>query len=125
MRLISVGYRNLIQGILVAAAAFTLCSCATAPAVKYNRPASGVEDVPLQVGDKIVVTLSGIPDRVDPQLIEIPADGKITVTYLTNTVQAAGLTCNELENVIHSNLTASVFASVNVKVNKMMPQLSN
>jgi protein involved in polysaccharide export with SLBB domain len=61
-------------------------------------PASA--NVPMRVGDKITVRLSGVPDEGYFSEIQIPGSGDITLPYLTQPFHAAGLSAEVLAEQI-------------------------
>jgi polysaccharide export outer membrane protein len=79
---------------------------------------SGTTDI-LRAGDKVTITLSGVPDNGYNILVQIPPSGKITLPNLSQSFQAAGRDVGELAEAIseayrtekiYSNPHVSVFA---------------
>lgn len=68
------------------------------------------------VGDTVVVTLSGLPDPVEPYTQPITEDGTITLPNIGH-VQAAGKTAGELQNAIYSLYVPKFYTHLNVTVN--------
>jgi polysaccharide biosynthesis/export protein VpsN len=67
------------------------------------------------VGDTVTVTLSGLPDPIDPHIEPIKEDGTITMPDIGH-VQAAGKTAGELQNAIHDLYVPNLYRHVTVTV---------
>jgi protein involved in polysaccharide export with SLBB domain len=70
---------------------------------------------PLQVGDTVTVTLSGIPETPLPQEKPINDDGTITLAQIGR-IQAAGKTPGELEKAIHDTYVPGIYTHLDVTV---------
>jgi polysaccharide export outer membrane protein len=69
----------------------------------------------LTIGDKIVITLTGLPDQLEAQEKEIEADGTISLPNIGR-VQAAGKTPGELADYIHSLYVPAIYTHLDVNV---------
>jgi protein involved in polysaccharide export with SLBB domain len=67
------------------------------------------------VGDTVTVTLTGLPETIDPHTEPIKEDGTITMPDIGH-VQAAGKTAGELQNTIHDLYVPSLYRHVTVSV---------
>jgi protein involved in polysaccharide export with SLBB domain len=67
------------------------------------------------VGDTVTVTLSGLPDPIDPHTEPIKEDGTITMPDIGH-IQAAGKTAGELQNAIHDLYVPNLYRHVTVNV---------
>jgi len=70
---------------------------------------------PLQVGDTVTVTLSGIPDPPLPQEKPINDDGTITLPEVGR-IQAAGKTPGEFEKSVHDTYVPAIYTHLDVTV---------
>ncbi len=68
------------------------------------------------VGDTVTVTLSGLPEAVEPHMEPIKEDGTITMPDIGH-VQAAGRTAGELQNTIHDLYVPKYYRHLTVTVN--------
>ena len=68
------------------------------------------------VNDTIIVSLSGLPDTIEPHQEPIKEDGTITMPYIGK-VQAAGKTAGELQNEIHDLYVPKIYTHLTVTVN--------
>jgi polysaccharide biosynthesis/export protein VpsN len=67
------------------------------------------------VGDTVTVTLSGLPDPIDPHTEPIKDDGTITLPDIGH-VQAAGKTAGQLQNDIHDLYVPRLYLHLTVAV---------
>jgi len=67
------------------------------------------------VGDTVTVTLTGLPDTIDPHVESIKEDGTITMPDIGH-VQAAGKTAGELQNEIHDLYVPRLYLHLTVAV---------
>ena len=68
-----------------------------------------------QVGDPITVTLTGLPDPIEPHLEAIKEDGTINLPVIGH-VQAAGKTAGEVQNAIEALYVPKYYTHINVAV---------
>jgi polysaccharide export outer membrane protein len=68
------------------------------------------------VGDTVTVTLTGLPEVIEPHSEPIKEDGTITMPNIGH-VQAAGKTAGELQNEIYGLYVPTVYRHVTVTVN--------
>jgi len=97
-----------------------LSGCATPPDVgslDMPPPLTNASLARISVGDTITVTLYGIPsDELPPaQVKPIKDDGTITLPDI-GSVQAAGKTPGELEDIIHNQYVPKIYKHINVTV---------
>jgi polysaccharide export outer membrane protein len=99
------------------ALAAALAGCGTnSPPNPAGNPASATNtDIPLQVGDKLKIELSGIPDPPLPIEQDIKGDGSITLPYIERVI-AAGKTPIELEKGISSLYVTNWYTHISVTV---------
>src|SRR5208282_1456338 len=83
-----------------------------------NPPAneSAGEAARFHVGDTILVTLSGLPETIEPHQEPIKEDGTVTMPDIGK-VQAAGKTAGELQNAIHDLYVPRFYTHLTVTVN--------
>jgi len=90
-----------------------------APLVMTGSPDKGAappEVARFHVGDTVIVTLSGLPEAIDPHNEPIKEDGTITMPDIGH-VQAAGKTAGELQNEIYSLYVPKYYRHLTVTVN--------
>jgi polysaccharide biosynthesis/export protein VpsN len=91
-----------------------------------QKKPTGVMDQPVQgfdtssiahlhVGDTVVISLDGLPEKIDPIEKPINDDGTITLSDIGR-VQASGKTPGELENAIHDLYVPKYYTHLNVTV---------
>ena len=68
------------------------------------------------VGDTVVVSLTGLPETIEPHAEPIKEDGTITMPYIGH-VQAAGKTAGELQNDIYNLYVPKIYRHLTVTVN--------
>jgi polysaccharide export outer membrane protein len=68
------------------------------------------------VGDTVTVTLTGLPESIEPHMEPIKEDGTITMPNIGH-VQAAGKTAGELQNEIYNLYVPSLYRHLTVTVN--------
>ncbi|MEI9962810.1 MAG: polysaccharide biosynthesis/export family protein [Limisphaerales bacterium] len=92
--------------------------------LRNNGPVNGAEgDSPLnasavahfQIGDTVIVTLSGPPDPIVPHEEPIKEDGTITMPYI-GSVQALGKTSGQLQKDIHDLYVPKYYNQLTVTV---------
>ena len=117
-----------VCGLLFAGAIFTGCysssvdpifSDAPAPPGMAGSPATGdpgSEVARFHVGDSVTVTLSGMPEPIEPHTEPIKEDGTITMPDIGH-VQAAGKTAGEVQNEIYDLYVPKYYRHLTVTVN--------
>ena len=115
-------------GLLFAGVIFTGCysspgdpifSDNPAPPVMTGSPSTGytgVEVARFHVGDTVTVTLTGLPETIEPHIEPIKEDGTITMPNIGH-VQAAGKTAGELQNEIYNFYVPKLYRHLTVTVN--------
>lgn len=68
------------------------------------------------VGDTVTVSLTGLPEIIEPHQEPIKEDGTITMPVIGR-VQAAGKTAGELQNEIHDRYVPKYYRHLTVTVN--------
>lgn len=68
------------------------------------------------IGDMVTVSLTGLPEMVEPHTEPIKEDGTITMPAIGH-VPAAGKTAGELQNAIHDLYVPKYYRQVTVTVN--------
>lgn len=68
------------------------------------------------VGDSVTVSLTGLPEVIEPHSEPIKEDGTITMPYIGH-VQAAGKTAGELQNEIYDLYVPKIYRHLTVTVN--------
>jgi len=121
MRLLSKDMRRYLCALCPLALAVMLAACGSTPPSKTQAKPPSPEEVekllhsqPLQIGDKVTVELSGIPDKIDPILRDIKEDG-IDLPFIGK-VAAVGKTPSQLEKDIEDAYEPKWFLHVNVTV---------
>jgi protein involved in polysaccharide export with SLBB domain len=119
-------------GLLLAGFIFAGCSSTNEPALTdtptaptaitqsspTGSPPTNADDSDVarfHVGDTVTVTLSGLPDPIDPHIESIKEDGTITMPDIGH-VQAAGKTAGELQNEIHDLYVPRLYLHLTVAV---------
>lgn len=90
-----------------------------APPGIAGSPAKGydlAEVARFHVGDSVTVTLTGLPEIIEPHTEPIKEDGTITMPDIGH-VQAAGKTAGELQNEIHDLYVPKYYRHLTVTVN--------
>ncbi len=103
-------------GLMLSAALFSGCSStpvATDPVFTQKPDANAVSR--LNVGDTVTVTLSGLPEAIEPHMEPIKDDGTISMPDIGH-VQAAGKTAGELQNEIHDLYVPKIYTHLTVAV---------
>ena len=77
---------------------------------------SAADAARFHVGDTVIVSLSGLPDTIEPHQEPIKEDGTITMPDIGK-VQAAGKTAGELQNEIHDLYVPRFYTHLTVTVN--------
>ncbi len=77
---------------------------------------SAADAARFHVGDTVIVTLSGLPEPIEPHQESIKEDGTITMPNIGK-VQAAGRTAGELQNQIHDLYVPKFYTHLTVTVN--------
>ena len=77
---------------------------------------SAADAARFHVGDTVIVSLSGLPDPIEPHQELIKEDGTITMPDIGR-VQAAGKTAGELQNEIHDLYVPKIYTHLTVTVN--------
>jgi len=88
------------------------------PPIMTGSPATGysAEVARFHVGDTVGVTLTGLPQPIDPHVEPIKEDGTITMPDIGH-VQAAGKTAGELQNEIYNLYVPRLYRHLTVTVN--------
>ncbi len=89
------------------------------PPVMTGSPATGytgAEVARFHVGDMVSVTLTGLPEIIEPHVEPIKEDGTITMPNIGH-VQAAGRTAGELQNEIYNLYVPKLYRHLTVAVN--------
>jgi protein involved in polysaccharide export with SLBB domain len=119
-------FLGLVSG--VAAMALGLAGCQPNEPMSANPPVirdaqvgtnqtADLSRYSLRKQDAIEVELTGIPGVQEPPTHqEISENGTITMKYIQDPIKAAGLTCQELAQVIKSNYEPRIYTHVNVTV---------
>jgi protein involved in polysaccharide export with SLBB domain len=68
------------------------------------------------VGDTVTVTLTGLPELIEPHVEPIKEDGTITMPNIGH-VQAVGKTAGELQNAIYNLYVPKLYRHLTVTVN--------
>jgi protein involved in polysaccharide export with SLBB domain len=105
----------------LAALAVAFAGCDTtkqSPGPRPGNPSTNddLQSIPLQIGDAIEVQLTGTPLPVDALHMVISEQGTINLAYINHSIQAAGKTCQELQEVIRTNLVPKIYSYANVTV---------
>jgi polysaccharide export outer membrane protein len=90
----------------------------TTPSTTNSSPPANADEQEVarfHVGDTVTVTLSGLPDAIEPHTEPIMEDGTITMPEIGH-VQAAGKTAGELQNAIHDLYVPNLYRHVTVAV---------
>ena len=114
-------------GLLLAGVLFTGCQSSVdipfsdtpTPPEMTGSPTAGTAATDVarfHVGDTVIVTLSGLPDPIEPHQEPIKEDGTITLSNIGK-VQAAGKTAGELQNEIHDLYVPAFYRHLTVTVN--------
>jgi polysaccharide export outer membrane protein len=89
------------------------------PPVMTGSPVAGytaAEVARFHVGDTVAVTLTGLPETIEPHVEPIKEDGTITMPNIGH-VQAAGKTAGELQNEIYNLYVPKLYRHLTVTVN--------
>ena len=89
------------------------------PPVMTGSPSTGytaAEVARFHVGDTVAVTLTGLPESIEPHVEPIKEDGTITMPNIGH-VQAAGKTAGELQNEIYNLYVPKLYRHLTVTVN--------
>jgi polysaccharide export outer membrane protein len=89
------------------------------PPVMIGSPSTGysaVEVARFHVGDTVSVTLTGLPETIEPHVEPIKEDGTITMPDIGH-VQAAGKTAGEVQNEIYNLYVPKLYRHLTVTVN--------
>jgi polysaccharide export outer membrane protein len=89
------------------------------PPVMTGSPFTGytaAEVARFHVGDTVSVTLTGLPETIEPHIEPIKEDGTITMPNIGH-VQAAGKTAGELQNEIYNLYVPKLYRHLTVTVN--------
>lgn len=114
---------NLFRLMLIIAALLSLglAGCATTDNSGVMTP-PGPESNPgdtnvarLHIGDTVTIIFTGIPDELPMQEKPIKEDGTISLPDI-GTIQAAGKTAGELEDMIHNLYVPAIYRHLNVTV---------
>ena len=88
------------------------------PPMMNGSPATGysaAEVARFHIGDSVTVTLTGLPETIEPHAEPIKEDGTITMPSIGH-VQAAGKTEGELQNEIYSLYVPKYYQHLTVTV---------
>jgi polysaccharide biosynthesis/export protein VpsN len=89
------------------------------PPVMTGSPSTGytaTEVARFHVGDTVSVSLTGLPETIEPHIEPIKEDGTITMPNIGH-VQAAGKTAGELQNEIYNLYVPKLYRHLTVTVN--------
>jgi polysaccharide export outer membrane protein len=89
------------------------------PPLMTGSPSTGysaAEVARFHVGDTVSVTLTGLPETIEPHVEPIKEDGTITMPNISH-VQAAGKTAGELQNEIYNLYVPKYYHHLTVTVN--------
>jgi polysaccharide export outer membrane protein len=89
------------------------------PPLMTGSPSTGytvTEVARFHVGDTVTVTLTGLPEPIEPHVEPITEDGTITMPNIGH-VQAAGKTAGELQNEIYNLYVPKYYRHLTVTVN--------
>jgi len=89
------------------------------PPVMTGSPSTGytvAEVARFHVGDTVSVTLTGLPESIEPHVEPIKEDGTITMPNIGH-VQAVGKTAGELQNEIYNLYVPKLYRHLTVTVN--------
>jgi protein involved in polysaccharide export with SLBB domain len=115
-------------GLLFTGVIFTGCSSSSidpifsdnpTPPIMTGSPATGytaTEVARFHVGDTVGVTLTGLPETIEPHVEPIKEDGTITMPGIGH-VQAAGKTAGEVQNEIYDLYVPKFYRHLTVSVN--------
>ena len=109
-------------GLLFAGVIFTGCFSSSIDPIFSDTPEApgsggGASEVArFHIGDTVTVTLSGLPETIDPHSEPIKEDGTITMPYIGH-VPAAGKTAGEVQNEIYNLYVPNIYRHVTVTVN--------
>jgi polysaccharide export outer membrane protein len=104
----------IVGGLVCAAMFFSGCATTDVDTVFTHAP-DATTLARLNIGDSVTVTLSGLPDPIDPHADTIKEDGTITMPDVGD-VQAAGKTPGELQKAIHDLYVPKIYTHVTVAV---------
>jgi polysaccharide export outer membrane protein len=102
---------------LAAIAVLSGCGTSAPPAGKNDSkaPTPDAMTEPLRVGDHVKITITGIPETIDPSEQEIKDDGMVNIP-LVGRIQAAGKSPGQLEKDIQDGLVPKYYAHASVTV---------
>jgi polysaccharide export outer membrane protein len=115
-------------GLLFTGVIFTGCSSSSIDPIFSDNPTPPVmtgslatgytaaEVARFHVGDSVSVTLTGMPETIEPHVEPIKEDGTITMPNIGH-VQAAGKTAGELQNEIYNLYVPKFYRHLTVTVN--------
>jgi len=114
-------------GLLLAGVVLTGCYSSSIDPVFSDNPMPATSDSPsdtnaassvarFHVGDTITVSLTGLPEQIEPHQEPIKEDGTITMPDIGH-VQAAGKTAGEVQNEIYNLYVPKIYRHVTVTVN--------
>ena len=114
-------------GLLLAGVFLSGCYSAPIDPVFSDNPEPAMSDSPtdtnaapnvarFHVGDTVTVTLSGVPEVIEPHTEAIKEDGTITMPVIGH-VQAAGKTAGEVQNEISDLYVPKFYRHLTVTVN--------
>jgi protein involved in polysaccharide export with SLBB domain len=114
-------------GLLFAGVFLTGCYSSPIDPVFSDNPMPATTDSPTEtnaapnvarfhIGDTVTVTLTGLPETIEPHAEPIKEDGTITMPYIGH-VQAAGKTAGEVQNEIYDLYVPKIYRHVTVTVN--------
>jgi protein involved in polysaccharide export with SLBB domain len=122
----ALGWRSFAGGLLVAGVILSGCSTPVDPVFSDN-PMPETADSPTEknaapnvarfhIGDTVTVTLTGLPEQIEPHQEPIKEDGTITMPNIGH-VPAAGKTAGEVQNEIYDRYVPKFYRHVTVTVN--------
>jgi polysaccharide export outer membrane protein len=103
-----------VCGLLLASFVFTGCETLSSGPVN-DSPTTATQVALFQIGDTVVVNLSGPPDAIPPHEEPIKEDGTITMPYI-GAVQALGKTAGQLQKDIHDLYVPKYYNQLTVTV---------
>jgi len=101
-------------GLLLSMLFFTGCGTEPIDPV-FTNPPDATTMARLSIGDTVTITLSGLPDIIEPHVEMIKDDGTITMPDIGH-VSAAGKTAGELQNAIHDAYVPKIYTHLTVSV---------
>ncbi len=111
--------RHLIGIAAVAASSLLWAACGTTNSSPHSPPppdTSTIEMIPLQLGDSLVVDLTGTPQTLPQSQSVLSGAGEIHLPLLDTNIPAVGKSPHELEAIIRNLYVPRYFATISVTV---------